>query len=208
MTGAAASRPPPSPTNHLENPLYLDIAETARIAQLHFKIDAMFNTRRQTVDMVCGDFYEAQQVGIERAKKIYHTEKAEDADVAIINGYSKNNEAMLAATWQTHTKTGNPLDVVLLTSCPEGTVVHYLYGLFGSTSKGRGASVRSGPPIQANRFVIVAPYMDYGSYNFFAGRDSIIWTDSWEKAQNMLQEWHPNGARAVVYPDRTIQRLA
>jgi hypothetical protein len=50
--------------------------------------------------------------------------------------------------------------------------------------------------------------MDYGSYNFFAGRDSIIWADSWEKARNMLEEWHPNGARAVVYPDRTIQRLA
>ncbi|MCL5025753.1 MAG: lactate racemase domain-containing protein [Chloroflexi bacterium] len=200
-------RRPPAPENHLENELYLDIAETARMSGLEFKIDALVNTRRQTVDMVCGDFFEAQQVGIEKARKVYATERAEDADVAIINGYSKANEAMLATGWQIHTVTGNPLDVVLLTSCPEGTVVHYLYGGFGKQMGGRGWTPRLGLPIQARRFIFVNPYMDRACYHQYGDPDQIIWARSWEQARAMLKEWHPDGARAVVYPDRTIQKL-
>ncbi len=200
-------RRPPAPDNHLENDLYLDIAETARISGLEFKIDVLVNTRRQAVGMVCGDFYEAQQVGIGMAKQIYATERAEDADVAIINGYSKANEAMLATGWQLHTKTGNPLDVVLLTSCPEGTVVHYLYGGFGKDTRGRGAAPRTGLPVQARRFIFVNPYQDKACYHQYGDPEQIIWARSWDEAQAMLNQWYPNGARTVVYTDRTIQKL-
>ncbi len=203
----AGLRRPPAPENHLENELYLDIAETARISGLEFKIDCLVDTRRNTIDMVCGDFFDAQQVGIEKAKKIYATERAEDADVAIINGYSKANEAMLATGWQFHTKSQKPMDVVLLTSCPEGTVVHYLYGGFGKETRGRAATKRTGLPLQARRFIFVNPYQDYACYHQYGDPKQIIWAGSWNGALEMLQQWYPNGARAVVYPDRTIQKL-
>jgi hypothetical protein len=194
--------------NHLDNPMYRDITEAARLAELHFKIDALVNTKRQTIGLVCGDLAEAHNAGIEKAKDIYATEKAEDADIVVLNAYSKGNEAMLCSGgWQSHTQSGDPVDVVLIYNFPEGTVVHYLYGGFGDRLGGRLWQERKALPHQARRFVMVTPYMDRAAYHFYAPAEDIRWTRSWEQALELLQSWHPNGARVAVYPDRTIQKL-
>jgi hypothetical protein len=151
---------------------------------------------------------EAHQKGIEKAKEIYATDKAEDADIVVVNAYSKGNEALLAtSSWQSHTKAGNPVDLVLVNKFSEGTVVHYLYGGFGDRHGGRLWTAKREPPAQARRFVMLTPYMDRAAYHFYAPEEHIHWTQSWEQSLELLRSWHPNGARVVVYPDRTIQRL-
>jgi hypothetical protein len=99
------------------------------------------------------------------------------------------------------------VDLVLINKFSEGTVVHYLYGGFGDRHGGRLWTVKKEPPAQARRFVMLTPYMDRAAYHFYAPEKDIHWTQSWEQSLDLLRSWHPNGARVVVYPDRTIQRL-
>ena len=192
-----------------ENLGWQDIAEAAELAGLDFVVNSLLNMRREVVGLVAGHFVKAWQQGVQMAKRVYATAPASDADIVITNGYGKGNEAMIAA-FAPHLGHGAPeegRDVVVISKCPQGVVVHYLSGDFGPATRRDGEPRRRTLPEGVRRMIVFSPFPERSSRRFFDLSDEQIYASTWEEVLDRLTQWHPNGARVVVYPDLTMQYL-
>ena len=70
-----------------DNVFRLDIEDAARLAGLHFKVDAVLNNRREVVGLFAGDLVEEHRAGVKLARQLYRTETVVDADVLVLNSY-------------------------------------------------------------------------------------------------------------------------
>lgn len=193
-----------------ENPGWQDIAEAGRLARLDFIVNSILNMRRGVVGLVTGDVIEAWRQGVQMARPVYATEPASQADIVITNGYAKGNEAMISsyAPGIGHGAPPEGRDVVAISNCPNGVVVHYLQGDFGlcalgDLNRGRGRRLAQG----VRRMLFFTPYPEYASRSFFGAPDDEQWVHTWDEVLARLANWHPNGAKVVVYPDLTMQYL-
>ena len=189
------------------NAIWLDIAECARIAGLDFKVDAILNGHRGVIGLFAGDCVEAWMEGVKVAEEVYRTEPALDADIVIANGYGKGNEAFIGAG-AIHVGAGKEKDMVVIATCPQGQVVHYLYGDFGdhcpgSLAVGRSRSFRPG----IRRMILFTPYPELSAWRKILGSGEHYVATTWPEVLALLNQWHPNGAQVGVYPDLTIQYL-
>ena len=197
---------------HVANVVWRDIAETARIAGLDFKVDAILNGRRGVVRLFAGDCVEEWHAGVRAAEAIYKTAPALDANVVVANGYGKGNEVAIAAG-ANHIGAGVEKDLVVIAMCPQGQVVHYLYGDFGDHCPGglaprplAGDRRRFPPGIR--RMILVTPYPELSAWRLYGSEgEQYYQVESWAEALRLLTAWHPEGARAAVYPDLTVQYL-
>ena len=193
-----------------ENPGWQDIAEAARLAKLDFVVDSILNLKRGVVGLVAGDVIEAWRKGVPMARQVYGTEPASDADVVITNGYAKGNEAMISPFAPGINFGAEPegRDVVAISNCPNGVVVHYLQGDFGPCALGDlNRGTRRAKPEGIRNMLFYTPYAERSSRSFFGAPDDGQWVSDWEDVLDRLSAWHPNGAKVVVYPDLTMQYL-
>lgn len=191
---------------HDANLAWQDIAEAAALAGLQFKLDAVLNARRQVVGLFAGHFVQAWERGVRMAKEVYATAPVAGADVVIANAYGKGNEAMIAARVPNVGVDGDK-DEVVIVNCPQGQVVHYLLGDFGSRALGSLARPRAMPP-GVRRMIVFNPYPEKSSEQFYpAPEQGAYFVSTWEEVLDLLTRWHPNGARVAVYPDLTTQYL-
>jgi nickel-dependent lactate racemase len=197
---------------HVANVVWQDIAETAKIARLDFKVDAILNERRGVVGLFAGDCVKMWHEGVKTAETVYKTDPALDAEVVVSNGYGKGNEVAIAAM-ANHIGAGVEKDMVAIATCPQGQVVHYLYGDFGDHCPGSLAirplngDRRSFPP-GIRRMILLTPYPEQSAWRFYASTGKPFYqVGKWAEAMELLRQWHPDGARAAVYPDLTIQYI-
>ena len=193
-----------------ENPGWQDIAEAARLAKLDFVVDSILNLKRGVIGLVAGDVIEAWRAGVPMARQVYATEPASDADVVITNGYAKGNEAMISsfAPGLDFGAAPGSRDLIAISNCPNGVVVHYLQGDFGPCALGdlnRGRGRRK--PDGIRNMLFFTPYPEKSSRSFFVAPDDDQWSSDWEDVLDKLMAWRPNGAKVVVYPDLTMQYL-
>jgi lactate racemase len=190
------------------NDLWQDICETADLAGLQLKVDALLNGHRQVAGLIAGHHRAIREQGVKMGKEFYATEPVADADVVISNNFGKSNEATLG-TWSPNWTTTRNKDLVTIATCPQGQVVHYLYGSFGESALGCGNPKREVGvvPPGIRRFLYYTPYPEKSAERWFntQGTDSMVST--WDEVLARLEEWHPNGARVAVYPDLTVQYL-
>ncbi len=187
------------------NPSFEDIAETAALAGLDFKVDAVLNERRGVVGLFAGHFVQAWDRGVRMAREVYATAPVTEADVVVANAYGKGNEAMIAFRAPNLTA-GGPKDVVVVAKCPQGQVVHYLLGDFGEHALGTLAK----PPAMPDgirRAIVDNPFPERSTRRFFGPRDEVIHLSRWDDVLAHLRAWHATGARVAVYPDLTVQYL-
>ncbi len=192
-----------------ENAAWQDIAEAAELARLDFIVNSILNQRREVVGLVAGHFVEAWRVGVQIGKRVYATQPSADADVVITNGYGKGNEAMISALAADigYGAQGAGRDVVAISVSPQGVVVHYLSGDFGPHARNNPTDVVRSLPPGVRRMIVYNPYPEKSSERFFAVHENQWFVSSWEEVLARLTEWHPNGAKVVVYPDLTVQYL-
>jgi nickel-dependent lactate racemase len=197
---------------YVGNVVWQDIAEAAKIARLDFKVDAILNGRRGVIGLFAGDCVDAWNEGVKVAEEVYKTPPALDADVVVSNGYGKGNEASIAAG-ANYIGAGKEKDLVAIATCPQGQVVHYLFGDFGDHCPGSlafrpgGVRRRSFPP-GIRRMILLTPYPELSAWRFYATTDKPFYqVSTWAEAMQLLSEWHPNGAQVAVYPDLTVQYL-
>jgi hypothetical protein len=55
------------------------------------------------------------------------------------------------------------------------------------------------------KFILLMPYKNKASANWFAPAGAITWARDWEEVISILKADHPNGAKVAVIPDATIQ---
>jgi len=96
---------------------------------------------------------------------------------------------------------------VLIMDCPAGQVVHYLLGSFGRQARGRLFNPINFQLPWLKRVVVVSPQFERSFADWLAIPDTV-WVKTWPEVMDILAQDFPDGAKAAVVPDGTIQYLA
>ncbi len=187
-----------------DNAQLLDIEEACRMSGLDVKIDAIVNMKRDTTALFVGDpiaqFYE----GIKLAKDHYLSPSPDRPDVVVANCYGKVNETVIGTMVAESLLPDSGGTLVMITNNPGGEVCHYLRRRFGNHITGR---LWKDPSLsqKVKKFIVQMPYKNKASIDWFAPPGSIVWAKTWDDVTAILESDYPDGARAAVIPDATIQ---
>ncbi len=188
------------------NPRRRDIDEATEIVGLDMKIDALVNSRGDTVALFGGAPRPAYAAALEAARSHYLTPPARDCDIVIANTFAKANEALsglLVATPSVRKEGG---DVVLISNAPEGQMTHYLMGPFGESIGGK-LSLRMRPPEHIKRLIVFTEYPELAGRRYLVESGQVLLKYDWDEVMELLKKGRGAGTKAAVYPNSDIQYL-
>ncbi len=185
------------------NVFRLDLEDAARLAGLHFKVDAVLNNRREVVGLFAGDLVEEHRAGVELARELYTTEMVEDADVLVTNSYPDESQ-LSRAFWCISRSLREGGDVVVLSHSRDGQNLHQLSGRFGSDYGGRGFNPTRGTPAldKIGQLIIMSPILS--DYDRPRG-DNVTWCKTWADTLAELAARHGPGTKVGVFPYAPLQ---
>ncbi len=198
-------------SKYKDNILLRDIEESANMAGLDVKIDAILNLKREIVALFIGNPIEEFAEGVKVARKHYATDTVRDVDIVVANCYQKGNEMVLAPPIASPLLSQNGGDVVLIVITPTGQICHYWGRSFGKKFGGRGwgaeGQVEAAKSLPANikRLTVMAPYPDKVGADWVAPYNLINWARTWPEVVQQLKNTYGAKARVAVIPDVTVQ---
>ncbi|MBQ9814980.1 MAG: DUF2088 domain-containing protein [Lachnospiraceae bacterium] len=169
-----------------------------------FKVDCLYNTRAEIVDVYAGDVVEEYYAAIPMASKIYSTKRAENKDVIISNANARSNEATIAyqlASLACGEKGG---DIVIIDFTERGQVTHYMFGTFGEKSPGR--MYKSEPTRErfVRKIILYMPnYMETDKFSFGEPEKQIV-CRTWDEVLAALSD-RGAGTTCSVLVDGTME---
>ncbi len=189
-----------------DNIFRLDLEEAARLAGLHFKVDAVLNNRREVVGLFTGDLVDEHRAGVALARQLYRTETVVDADVLVLNSYPDESQIVRSMGYiRTSLREGG--DVVLVTYSHEGENLHQLGSRFGTDYGGRlyhpAGIYRSVE--KAAKIIVVAPHLSKYDRDNIGPREKLTWCKTWAEALAELTGRHGSGTKVGVYPYAPLQ---
>jgi nickel-dependent lactate racemase len=189
-----------------DNVFRLDLEEAARLAGLHFKVDAVLNNHREVVGLFAGDLVEEHRAGVELARQLYRTETVADADVLVLNSYPDECQlvrSMGCIPGSLH----EGGDVVIITHSHEGQNLHQWAGRFGTEYGGRGYKpARAYAHLEkAAKIIVVAPHLSRCDRDMIGPQEKLIWCRTWVEALAELTGRHGPGTKVGVYPYAPLQ---
>ncbi len=188
------------------NVFRLDLEEAARLAGLHFKVDAVLNNRREVVGLFAGDLVEEHRAGVELAREVYRTETVGDADVLVLNSYP--DECQLVRSMGCIPASLNEGgDVVIITHSHEGQNLHQWNSRFGKDYGGRGYTPEhvSSHIEKAAKIIVVAPHLSRYDRDMIGPPEKLTWCKTWAEALAELSGRHGPGTKVGVYPYAPLQ---
>ena len=189
------------------NVFRLDIEEAARLAGLHFKVDAVLNNRREVVGLFAGDFVAEHRAAVEMARRVYRTEMVKDADVLVVNTYPFETQ-IGRAMWCISDSVREGGDVVLLIHSRDEQCPHQLSGRFGTDFGGPGYGPDRryfGALEKAGKVIVLAPHLSKADRDSLAPPGKVVWCRNWGKALVELVGRHGPGTKVGVYPCAALQ---
>ena len=188
----------------LNNSIRRNIEEAAAMVGLDIKIDAIVNMWGETVSLYAGSPELAFNEAIKEGREHYLTPRADDCDVVVTNTFAKANEGEGGVITGLPSVTRRGGDVVLIANAPEGHVVHYLFGNWGSI-RGGDSRLEVQLPAHVGRLIVFNEYRDQTAAGFFAPREKVLLLDKWEDVVRVLAEKHGEHAKVGVYSSAEIQ---
>ncbi|SHI85573.1 Nickel-dependent lactate racemase [Dethiosulfatibacter aminovorans DSM 17477] len=181
-----------------------EIEEMTKMVGEFFKIDVIYNSKLEIVDLYAGDAVEEYYASIDSAKKLYGTSRPKEKDVVVVNANAKANEAAIALFFGAMGVSGKGGDLVLVNHTPTGQITHYLFGAFGKTTGGRMWSRLPVELPHINRIIYYTPYPDYSSAMWFGDPERITWATTWQEVMDIIGD-NGKGTKVSVIADGTIQ---
>ena len=180
-----------------------EIEEMARMAGPFFKVDCIYNSRLELVDLYAGDPVEEYYAAIPAAKRAYAIERFAPADVVLVNVNAKATEATIATGLGAMClKPGG--DVVVVDMTCRGQATHYLFGAFGRETGGRMMGGMPSVRPKVDRYICWMPHPDLGAAHWFGEIDKQIYVDTWEEVLRLLKEKHKTSIRVAVVTEATL----
>jgi nickel-dependent lactate racemase len=187
-----------------DNAQLFDIEEAGRMSGLDIKIDAVVNMKRDTTALFVGEPIAQHHEGIQLAKRHYFSPNPDSPDVVVANCNAKINETVVGTALAESLLPESGGTIVMITNNPSGEVCHYLRRSFGNHIGGRLWKPSSLSP-KVKKFVLLMPYKNKVSIDWFAPLESITWAKNWDEVMTILKADYPDGAKTAVIPDATIQ---
>ncbi|MEW6442264.1 MAG: lactate racemase domain-containing protein [bacterium] len=193
--------------NFDRNILRFEIEEAARMAGIDFLVNVTVNGRGATSALFAGDWREVHEAAVRLAKELYAADpRPMDKDLVIANAFVKANEMGIAVLLGVLALKDFAGTVVVIADSPEGQVVHYLLGRFGTSYGGRQYPIAAIPP--SIRLIVMAPHLDRNSGDWFSNPEVITWTRDWAQTLEVLRQTVKPDARVAVVPNATMQYYA
>jgi len=187
------------------NPFKQDVDETARMAGLDIKIDAILNMKREMCALFVGDVTTAHNEGVKVACEHYATDMVGDADIVVANCYMKANEIILAPLIAASVLKLGGGDMVVIFNTPEGQIPMFWTRSWGKNMGGRGWYPRQKLPPNTRRLTIMTPYAERAGVDCIAPAKLINWRKTWSEVLSELKDTYRTSAKVVVLPDVTVQ---
>lgn len=180
-----------------------EIEEMIRMAGQFFKVDCLYNSRLELIDLYCGDPIEEYYAAIPAAQEAYSIEPVTGVDIAIVNCNAKAMEATIATGFGAMAiRPGG--DVVIVDLTKRGQATHYLFGSFGLSTGGRMMGGMPAVRPEVARYICWMPHPDIGAAHWFGEVEKQYYVDTWEEAMALLQQRHGPGAKVAVISDGTL----
>ncbi len=198
-------------TGHVDgNDCRADMEEIARMAELHFSINGVLNSRRELVGLFAGDLVGAHRAAVEFARQVYVTELPPPADVVVFNAYPKDTNLvqsinafnvvsyglMLALE-----KDGTP---VLATASPEGAGLNHLESIGMRLYLAFSRETMEMMGLGKNSLIIYSPNLSYVEAKQMYPADTLVF-NRWEQVVDELAKRHGDQASATVFPCASLQ---
>jgi nickel-dependent lactate racemase len=189
------------------NLLRADMEEAAEMVGLDIKVDLIMNSFGENAAIYAGKLKTSYPLAVKDAQTHYNSPQPKDQDIVIANAFTKvaESESGLEIAYPSIRKEGG--DVVLIGNAPEGHVIHYLAGPWGTTRHNPFQMQCLMPP-SVNRLIIYSEYPDQTFLNCFAEPDRVLLVSDWGEVLGMLRECHKGPTKVAVYPNSDIQYCA
>lgn len=187
--------------------------DTARRTGLDFTANCVFDAEGELCGLFCGEAHEAYLAAVKRAREVYATEVPYGLDVAVFNAFPKDTEfiqAMAALNvWADRTNPDRAVvrpggTIVVISACSEGLGAHELieYGRRHFKRRDRHGSFRN--VLRDRNLLFLAPNVSAATlHRYYLPRARLFRT--WAGVRAALQEMHPHGAEAAVFPCSALQ---
>ncbi len=205
---------PPARVGVIEgNPMRRVIERCAVRAGLEFCVCCGFNSRGQLSSLSCGSPEAAHRVAVRAARRTCATEVKPGADVGVFSAFPKDTEfiqAMAALNvWADRQDPERALvrpggSVVVVTACSEGLGAHELieYGRRQFRRRDRHGAFRD--VLGGRELLFLAPKVSPATVHLYYPPRARHFR-AWAPLRVALEELHPDGARAAVYPAGALQ---
>ncbi len=182
-----------------------DIEEAGKIVGLDFLANVLVNSRGKAVDLIVGEPTAVYEIGASRAESHYKSPRMDSPDVIVLNANVKGCQA-LNALWLAREIVDSPVDLVVISCCPEGQEIHYLLGSFGQSVGGPMWKPITTLPRWARRIVFYSPYVSRVDLDVFGPESGVSGATTWSEVLSILCDgYRDQGARVAIYPDATVQ---
>jgi hypothetical protein len=189
------------------NQFRLNLEEAARLAGLHFKIDAVLNEQRQVVGLFAGDFVTGHRAAVELARQVYRSDWLPDADVVVANTYPTENQA-LRSHWCVVSSLREGGDAVFVRQHAwDAENLHQIYSRFGTDFGGPlwAPDLKYSRLTKADRVFLLTPHLSRNDRDTIAPPGRLVWYQDWGELLAQLAARHGTGTRVAVYPYAALQ---
>lgn len=181
-----------------------EIEEICGMVGEFFKIDCLFNTRQEIVDVYAGDVIQEYYAAVPRAREIYKTPRAENKQVIICNANARSNEATIAYQLATLACGPEGGDIIIIDHSARGQVTHYMFGTFGEKAPGRMFKSEPNREAMVKRIICYMPNYVATDCYFFGEREKQVIARTWPEVERLLREYGP-GTKCSVLVDGTME---
>jgi nickel-dependent lactate racemase len=198
------TRPAAGQVSLFKNEVRADMDEAARMANVDFSVQIVYNGRRQVCAIFAGDIVEAHREASRYAVKHYQTSRVVNPDIVICNSYPQGTQAGMNK-WISTVRPGGT--GVLIVQHPQGlSAMHYweqhMEGLGGKTYLDTLATPR--PPLPGDaKLIVYSQYIDKRQMNKFPAGTAFALT--WAEVIQQLQARHKRDSDVAVYPYAALQ---
>jgi len=200
------------PVKIFKNDMRQDMIEAARMANVDYTVQILYNDRLRPLQIWAGDIVDAHHAAVRVAAKTFCTPTLKDADVVVANAYPQNSEAYHGARWINYSARDGGTGVLIVQHPLGVDPVHYLNnrlaGLKGATQFDLNSRRRlgGGPgPQKKVNLIVYSQYMTRNMQNTTARGTNTTFCEKWEDVITKLKELHPGDPRVAVYPYAGMQ---
>ena len=188
------------------NDVRLDMEETARLADVNFSVQIIYNELREPAEIFAGDVVAAHHAACRMANGVLRTPTAKDADIVVANAYPRNRQAHAVREWARASLRDGGSAVIIAQHPDALSTMHYLNERryheghwYWENSENDRNTVD-----QAAQLIIFSQYMQKRDVDKFSSKNLRL-ARSWDEVLNLLQKQHRTDARVALYPYAGIQ---
>jgi len=189
-----------------KNDVRLDMEEAARLANVNFSVQIIYNEIREPAEIFAGDVVAAHHAACRVANGFLRTPTAKDADIVVGNAYPRNRQAHGVRGWARDSLRDGGSAVIIAQHPDAMSTMHYLNErrYHGGHWYWENSEDDLNTVDQAAQIIIFSQYMQKRDMDKFSSK-KVRLARSWDEVMNLLQKQHRTDARVAVYPYAGIQ---